>query len=250
MRIQLLPHKAYTYYELAQFFNITPTSFKVHKFEKLEELKNYASFHEINNSLIIDKVTCSYYLGTLTERKAFRRMIAACIDNNIVNEFLLAKAMKKRYAADLHDYSYKELIYYIRYYLTELYGNDIEGLQGKKEYGYFKLEGGSLLPLAAERQEKDKVIKQWYGNLTEKVLLIQDKINNREIDKEDAWDLLSDICGLDSYDNFKLQLDRQVAAHLYNGYQLFNRTDYNTNIDDELDEEERDEFSREEIIIN
>ena len=86
MRIQLLPHKAYTYYELAQFFNITPTSFKVHKFEKLEELKNYASFHEINNSIIIDKVICSYYLGTLTERKAFRRMIAACINNNIVND--------------------------------------------------------------------------------------------------------------------------------------------------------------------
>ena len=28
------------------------------------------------------------------------------------------------------------------------------------------------------------------------------------------------------------------------------RTDYNTDIDDELDEEERDEFSKEEIIIN
>ena len=89
-----------------------------------------------------------------------------------------------------------------------------------------------------------------FATSTEKVLLIQDKINNREIDKEDAWDLLSDICGLDSYESFKLQLDRQVAAHLYNGYQLFNRADYNIDIDDELDEEERDEFSREEIIIN
>lgn len=250
MRIQLLPHKSYTYYEIAQFFNITPQSFKVHKFEKLEELKNYAIFHEINNSIVIDKVFCSYYLGSLSNRRAFKRMMFACMNNNIVNEYLLAKEMRKRYSVDLQDYSLKELIYYIRYYFTEYYGNDIEGLKGKKEYGYFKLERGMLLPLAAEKQEKDKIIKQWYGNLTEKVLLIQDKINNREIEKEDAWDLLSDMCGLESYESFKYSLDRAVAAQLYNGYQIFNREDYNIDISEELDEDENDEYSREEIIIS
>ena len=243
MRIQLIPHKEYSYYEIAQFFNIAPSTFKSHKFEKLEELKNYVLFTDQNDKIWVEKVIGSaYYLGTLEERRSFKRMMFNCLKNNIVNELSLARAMKKAYAADLQDYSLKELIYYIRYYITEYYGNSIaEGLKGKKEYSFYIKEAGVLKPLSAQQKIKDNMIQQWFGNLSEKVLIIQDMINNKELTKEEAWDFLEDIASLDSFDTFKVSFERAVSASVTHGCRVINREEYLIDIDD--DDIEDDEYS-------
>ena len=163
MKIQLREGQSYSYYEIAQFFEITPQSFKAHKFQKLEELKNYAIFHEENNRIIIDKVIgAAAFLGTLEERKAFKRIMFAAIQeqgNNNINELALAKQLKQHFRT----LSLKDIIYYIRYYLDEYYGE--QGLKGKKEYQFFKKENGKFLKLSKEEiEKKNKLIKQWYGN--------------------------------------------------------------------------------------
>lgn len=246
MRIQLLPHTSYTYSEIADFFNIQLNSFTSHKTEKLLELEQYCSFSEVNNTIYIEQVYCPYCLGSLTNRRAFRRMMYNCISaNKIVNELLLAKQMKKQYKKDLETYSLKELIYYIRYYLSLDYGcgSTEEGLKGKSQVLYCKLENNILVPLSeAELPRKQKLIKQWYGNLTEQVLLIADKINAGEAVAAEAWDLLSNLCCLDTYKNFKQTLNGEVAASLYNSYQLINYTDIDNDTDD--DDIDDDEYSR------
>lgn len=246
MRIQLLPHTSYTYGELADFFNIQLNSFTSHKTEKLLELEQYCSFSEVNSTIYIEQVYCPYYLGSLTNRRAFRRMLYNCIPaNKIVNELLLAKQMKKQYKKDLETYSLKELIGYIKYYLFLDYGcgTSEEGLKGKSQAIFCKLEQDILIPLTQEEMSrKQKLIQQWYGNLTENVLLITDKLNAGEASSAEAWDLLTSLCCLDTYKDFKKTLNGGVAASLYNSYLLI---DY-SNIDNDIDDEDidDDEFSR------
>jgi hypothetical protein len=106
--------------------------------------------------------------------------------NNNINELALARQLKPHFRI----FSIKDIIYYIRYYLDEYYGE--QGLKGKKEYQFFKKENGKFLKLSKEETEKkNKLIKQWYGNLTERVLVAADMIDANIISKEEAWNLLN-----------------------------------------------------------
>lgn len=241
MKIQLREGQSYSYYEIAQFFEIAPQSFKAHKFQKLEELKNYAIFHEENNRIIIDKVIgAAAFLGTLEERRAFKRIMFAAIQeqgNNNINEWALARQLKPHFRT----FSIKDIIYYIRYYLDEYYGE--QGLKGKKEYQFFKKENGKFLKLSKEETEKkNKLIKQWYGNLTERVLVAADMIDANIISKEEAWNLLNIQ---NSYKDFKEMAEKQLAAALSAGYEIIDGKDEIPH--DEIDIEE--ELSEMEIIV-
>lgn len=241
MKIQLREGQSYSYYEIAQFFEIAPQSFKAHKFQKLEELKNYAIFHEENDRIIIDKVIgAAVFLGSLEERKTFKRIMFAAIqeqDNNNINELALARKMKSHFRT----LSLKDIIYYIRYYLDEYYGES--GLKGKKEYQFFKKENKKLLKLSKEEiEKKNKLIKQWYGNLTERVLIAADMVNENIISKEEAWNLLNIQ---DGYKDFKEMAEKQLAAALFAGYEIIDGKDEIPL--DEIDIEE--ELSEMEIIV-
>ena len=66
-------------------------------------------------------------------------------------------------------------------------------------------------------------------------------INNKELTKEEAWDFLEDIASLDSFDTFKVSLERAVSASVTHGCRVINREEYLIDIDD--DDIDDDEYS-------
>lgn len=244
MSIQLKENKEYLYGEIASFFNIRLDAFIRNKDFYLEKLKEFAIFEENHSKIIIKQVIAAFNLGTLEERKQFKKFMFQEIKNNNVNELLLAKNLKKKYEF-FKEYSLKEILYKIRYYLTEYYGNSFEGLKGKKIFQFLKIDNNKELKELneIENERKDKVIKQWFGNITENVLLIEDMLNNKEIEKEECWDLLEKICSLNSFEEFKKALNIETAANLINGYKIIDRKEYEIEIDDnDIDDSE---FSKE-----
>lgn len=77
------------------------------------------------------------------------------------------------------------------------------GSKGYSVYAWGKYvqdENGSLrlVPLTKEEEEiKNKLIKKYFGNTTEKQIFVQGMVRNGEITKEQAWEVLEQLTGME-----------------------------------------------------
>lgn len=224
----------YTYQEIADWLGISAHVFKSHINEYYEELKQYAIFSVVGAKILIKKVLFPFRLENLGCRKSFKKLMFNCFDK-IGNEKQIANRMKRLYGDSLKDYSLPRIIYYIRYFIQEYYGTPYEeGLAGKLEKTYFRIEKDRVCELTEEQQKtKERLIQQWFGNITEQVLLLKDKLDNGEIDKEECWDYIEDNLGLKYYKDFKKDFEKSISADVVNGFRTINRQEYDIEIDDE-----------------
>lgn len=92
---------------------------------------------------------------------------------------------------------------------NELYGKPFgsPGYLGKCSYIWCKKVGdgrdAQILPLTEEEQQiKQHLITKYFGDVSEKQILVKAMVESGEISKEDAWDILEEMTNMEGRGNF------------------------------------------------
>ena len=204
--------------ELAEWFGITDASFKSLKKKKLEELKNFAEFEEVKGKVNITKIIVPTYvkLGS----KAYQRIkdevdkewsedgldscsrVSLKIGEKLKNELAIAPGT---------------IYNYTRQSRNELYGVPFQerGSIGSCVYLWCKKMGDGInteysLLTPEEEELKQTLIKKYFGDATEKQIIVKGMVEMGEIRKEEAWSVLEELTGMNN-NNFIMFLSELQA---------------------------------------
>lgn len=220
--------RLYTSKELAEWFGISPASFYKYREKKLEELKAFADFEQVGNKQKKIKITYIYEPVYSKQGSANFNKIKDQVDKvwdasgldtcKRVSEKIMEK---NNYALAIKD---STVYNYTLKSRNILYGKPFDGVGGTLgscRYSWVKEEeDGSLRELTSEEQEiKDKLIKKYYGDATEKQILVQGMIEAGEITKEEAWDVLTKMTHMNkaSFYTFLKELQKVLDCKIIKG---------------------------------
>ena len=220
--------KIYTNKELAEWFGITQSSFSKYKEKKLEELKAFADFKQVGNKQKKIQITYIYEPVYNKQGSANFKKIKDQVDEvwdvsgldtcKRVSEKIMEK---NNYALAIKD---STVYNYTLKSRNILYGKPFDGIGGTLgscRYSWVKEdENGDLRELTQEEQDiKDKLIKKYYGDATEKQILVQGMIEAGEITKEEAWDVLTKITKMNkaSFYTFLKELQKTLGCKIIKG---------------------------------
>lgn len=189
--------------ELAQWFGITENSFKNSKKKKLEELKLFAEFEEIKGKINIIKILEPVY--SKQQGKTLKRVVEKI--DTVWNEDGLDSCTRVGY--EICELLSKEglvrkpdtIVAYTRQGRNELYGKPFleEGRLGKCIYIWCKRnpDTGEYSLLNEEEQAiKQQLQTKYFGDATEKQILVKGMVEAGEISKEEAWDVLEEMTNM------------------------------------------------------
>lgn len=206
--------------ELAEWFGVKLTSFKNTKRKKLEELKLFADFYEEKGKVIITEIYEPIYQKQQGKTK---QMVISKIDQvwsedgldscsrvgNKICELLEEEGIVRKP---------NTVIAYTRQGRNELYGIPFinEGKIGKCIYIWCKRdpETGEYDLLTEEEQIiKQNLQTKYFGDATEKQILVKGMVEAGEIRKEDAWDVLEEMTNMRTGNFMMFLKEIQEALH-------------------------------------
>jgi hypothetical protein len=212
--------------ELAKWFGIRPDTLSKNKVKKLKELENFACFHLEKGKIVIDEVLEPEYSkkGGENYQKVKREIDPTWNANGLDTCSRVAEAIHTKLTLEDKDFTLKETkVYsYTRKGRNELYGAPFGGggELGKCEYLWCKkTETGYEFLTKEEEQIKQDLIKLYFGDATEKQLLVRDMVDKGELKSEDAFEYLSEITGTTS-DRFMLflgELREKIGCQIVRG---------------------------------
>lgn len=207
--MELEEGKIYSGKELAQWFGIRPDSYKANKQKKLEELKVFADYELVGNKtkkVQIKKVYNPIYSKQGSESY---QLTKSKIDEVWDESGLDTCTRVSEVIYNSEDYwpVTKSTVYnYTLKGRNELYGKPWgePGLLGHCVYQWSKKgEDGRLVPFTEEENaKKQELITKYYGDVTEKQLLIWTQVKAKKLSKEEAFDILMEWCEMDNEDKF------------------------------------------------
>lgn len=212
--------------ELAKWFGISLSTYKNQKAKKLEELKNFAEFKIEKGKVVITKVLNPIY--TKQSSKAYQ-LIRSKIDE-CWNEDGLDSC--KRVGEQVKEELKKELslapstVYnYTRKGRNELYGVPFKerGAIGSCTYLWCKKEGDGVNTqyrrlTKEEEQIKQDLLKKYFGNATEKQVIVKAMVEAGEIQKEEAWEVLEELTNMkDNFMPFLGELQEKLQCQVVRG---------------------------------
>lgn len=212
--MEILTEGKKTNAEMAKWFGIAASSYSCQKAKKLEELKNFAEFKIEKGKVVITKVLNPIY--TKQSSKAYqliRSKIDECWNEDGLDSCKrVGKQIQKELKNELS--VVESTVYtYTRRGRNELYGVPFQnnGTIGSCTYLWCKKEGDGIdtkySKFTKEEEEiKDNLLKKYFGNTTEKQIIVQEMIDANEIKEEDAWSVLKELTNLTKA-NFKEFLD-------------------------------------------
>lgn len=213
--------------ELAEWFGIAETSFKNKKKKKLEELKKFAEFEEIRGKVNITRVLIPEYskLGS----SAYQRIkdevdkewsedgldscsrVSLKIEEKLKNELAIAPGT---------------IYNYTRQSRNELYGVPFQerGSIGSCVYLWCKKTGDGAnteyaLLTPEEEELKQALIKKYFGDATEKQIIVKGMVEMGEIRREDAWNVLEELTGMhnNNFIMFLGELQAKIGCQVVRG---------------------------------
>ena len=204
--------------ELAEWFGISLQSLKNQKKKKLEELKKFAEFEELRGKVNIIKITIPIYMKLGS--KAYQRIrdevdkewsedgldscsrVSLKIEEKLKNELAVAPGT---------------IYNYTRQSRNELYGIPFQerGSIGSCVYLWCKKRGDGIdteYSLLTEEEEelKQQLIKKYFGDATEKQIIVKGMVEMGEIRREEAWSVLEELTGMNN-NNFIMFLSELQA---------------------------------------
>ena len=197
--------RIYSNKELAEWFGITPASFSKYKEKKLEQLKAFADFEQVGNVQKKIKITRIYQPIYCKQGSATFNKIKSQVDEvwdpdgldtcKRVSQKILEKNQYALAIADSTAYNYT-----LRS-RNDLYGRPFDeagGSLGHCRYMWCKEDDqGNLSVLTPEEEQiKQKLMKKYFGDATEKQILVQGMVEAGEIKKEEAWDILTQMTNM------------------------------------------------------
>ncbi len=212
--------------ELAQWFGVTESSFKSHKKKKLEELKLFADFCEEKGKINIKEIYEPVYMKQLGKTK---QMVIDKIDDvwskdgldsctrvgNEICELLTQEGIIRKPDT---------IITYTREGRNELYGKPFmdKGSLGKCTYIWCKrnAETGEYSLLTEEEQKiKQNLQTKYFGDATEKQVLVKGMVAAGEITKEEAWSVLEEMTnmGTPNFMAFLTEMQAELGCQVVRG---------------------------------
>lgn len=198
--------------ELAKWFGISYGSFRNKKSEKLEELKLFAEFYEENGKVIITKVIEPIYQKGMAsvKRKVIEKIDAVWSPDGLDSCQRVGEKILERLQEEDKGFNRAigTIVKYTREGRNELYGipfSENGGKIGSCVYIWCKRnpDTGEYDFLTEEEQEiKQKLQTKYFGDATEKQILVKAMVEAGEISKEDAWSVLEEMTNMNGKANF------------------------------------------------
>lgn len=191
--------------ELADWFGISQGYFSREKNKKLEELKLFAKFEEIGNKTKKIKILEIYEpvyskKGSENFQEIYNSIDEAWNKDGLdscrrVSEAIMEKKQLPIAQSTAERYTAKGR--------NLLYGKPFEysGTLGRCTYVLCKKEGEGIQTHYArftpeEEEIKKKLIQKYFGDVSEKTIIVQGMVQMGEIKKEEAWDVLQQLTSL------------------------------------------------------
>ena len=214
--------------ELADWFGIKEGSFRRNKDKKLEELRNFAEFERKKGKIEIKKIIEPVY----SKRGSEAYQIVKNEIDNVWSDSGLDSC--SRVSEEIGEKCKNELmitqntIYnYTRKGRNELYGVPCqsEGSLGRCTYLLCKKIGDGIDAVYEkftedEEKIKDMLMKKYFGNLAEKTLIVSMMVERGEIRKEDMYDELKEVVGIEGvspYVMFLNELKERLGCNVVRG---------------------------------
>ena len=214
--------------ELAEWFGISPGAFRNGKEKKLEELKYFAEFYEENGKVVITKILNPIYQKRGSE--AYQKVV------NKIDEVWSKDGLDScsRVGTEIceilsnEDKGFKNtlstVIEYTRKGRKELYGVPFQngGRLGNCIYIWCKRDknSGAYSFLTDDEIEiKEQLQKKYFGDATEKQILVKGMVESGEISKEDAWDILEELTNMKTgnFMMFLKELQERLGCQVIKG---------------------------------
>lgn len=209
--------------ELAEWFGVKYNSFRTKKAEKLEELKLFAEFYEENGKIIITKVMEPVYQKGMAsvKRKVIEKIDEVWSADGLDSCQRVGEKILIALQEEDKDFNRAvgTIVKYTREGRNELYGLPFQGggKIGSCTYLWCKRDpetGDYSLLTEEEQQIKQKIQTKYFGDATEKQILVKAMVEAGEISKEDAWSVLEEMTNMNRKENFMGFLKEiQAALH-------------------------------------
>ena len=221
----------YTNKEILEWFGLKGRGFRndKQKQQKLKQLSLFADYElvgEKTKKILIKKVYEPYY----TKKGSQNFQI---IDSKLENYWrdngkgldTCVRVGKAMFRDKLTPLSESSTVNYAGVSKRNKYGKNYVtvGTKGRSIYAWGKYnENGEIIPLTEEENIiKDKLIKKYFGNTTEKQIFVQGMIDAGEITEAQAWQVLDRITNMtDKYDAFKAEFEEKINYKLGRGTYL------------------------------
>lgn len=206
--------------ELAAWFNITAKSFENCRKKKLKELELFARFKSIRGGVEILEIYEDQYVKTLAENKnKIKEKIPQVWPKGVPDTskrvgLVIQKELKLPLKAST-------VIKYTNEGKVELYGKPYmnNGSIGACISLWCKTDGSGVNQKISffspeETAIKDKLLKKYFGNADEQMLIIEEMISLGEISKEEAWDVMRELSGFSEgkFGEFKAELEATIGS--------------------------------------
>ena len=197
--------------ELAKWFGISYGSFRNKKSEKLEELKLFAEFYEENGKVVITKVLEPIYQKGMmsVKRKVIEKIDEIWSTDGLDSCQRVGEKILETLQEEDKEFNRAigTIVKYTREGRNELYGPPFQGggKIGSCIYIWCKRnpDTGEYDFLTKEEQEiKQKLQTKYFGDATEKQILVKSMVEMGEISREEAWSVLEEMTNMNGKANF------------------------------------------------
>lgn len=214
--------------DLAKWFGKSRATVAHNKIAYLNRLKNYCEFEELPSG----KINITTIKNPVFKKEGSRQIIKDNFipewnDNGLdtvkgVTEKIVEKHFHELTIADSTAYNYALQA------RNELYNKPFCG-KGEKGWCQYvwcvEVANGQYRELTEdEKKEKNKLLTKYFGDTTEKQLLVKAMVQAGEITKEEAFDVLNDMTGMDdvNFFSFLTELSKKIGCKVKKVTKLIN----------------------------
>lgn len=206
--MKLEKDKVYSGKDIAEWFSINPATFSRNRKQYLDILKNFASYRvEGKRIRVLDVYTAEYDRNWNTNYGKIKNKVpevwnpSGLDSSKRVSQEIQHQLMLPLTEGTVYQYTLKSR--------NELYGRPFgdPGELGRCTYTWCKKIGdgrtAEIIPLTPEEEEiKQKLIQKYFGDVSEKQVIVKAMVESGEISKEDAWEVLEELTNMKGQGNF------------------------------------------------
>lgn len=218
--------------EIAEWLRVKPNTFNKNKEKYLNILAHFASYHlDKKKHIIIDQVYIEEY-SKITEIN-YNKVLdsfednwddsgldcCARVGNRIYEAFVEADENFDLKNTTIYNYTIRSR--------NELYGKPFvgEGLKGTCHYLWCKWDqqADKYIPLTAEETKiKQELQTKYFGDTSEKQILVKGMIKSGEITEEEAWSVLEKMTNMNdgNFMGFLRELQDRIGCKIVRGTML------------------------------
>jgi len=216
--------------QLAEWFGINPSTLSRNRQEYLEILKDFVSYEEVGKRIKVLEVYIPEYDKHWNSNygKVRNKVPEVWNANGLDSSARVSQEIQHQLMLPLTEGTVYQYTLRSR---NELYGRPFgqPGELGRCTYIWCKKVGdgrtAQIIPLTPEEEEiKQKLIQKYFGNVSEKQIIVKAMVESGEITKEEAWDVLEELTNMKGRGNFMTfmsELQAKLNCKVIRGTQTY-----------------------------